>query len=80
MKRALGNYNPDFSIIGPTKTSQVILLESVRVLTRKTFKRGICKQRWRVCDINLQVINQHALQKIKHVRGNQMPFMIKTTF
>ena len=29
------------------------------------------------CDINLQVLNQHAPQKIKYVRGNQMPFMTK---
>ena len=28
-------------------------------------------------DINLQVVNQHAPQKIKYVRGNQMPFMTK---
>ena len=31
----------------------------------------------RFCDINLQVLNQHAPQKIKYVRGNQMPFMTK---
>ena len=31
----------------------------------------------RFCDINFQVLNQHAPQKIKHVRGNQMPFMTK---
>ena len=31
----------------------------------------------RYCDINLQVLNQHAPQKIKYVRGNQMPFMTK---
>ena len=29
------------------------------------------------CDINLQMLNQHAPQKIKYVRGNQMPFMTK---
>ena len=29
-----------------------------------------------LCDINL-VLNQHAPQKIKHVRGNKMPFMTK---
>ena len=29
------------------------------------------------CDKNLQVLNQHAPQKITYVRGNQMPFMIK---
>ena len=29
------------------------------------------------CDINLQALNQHAPQKIKYVRGNQMPFMTK---
>ena len=31
----------------------------------------------RFCDINLQVLNQHAPQKIKYVRGNQMPFITK---
>ena len=31
----------------------------------------------RFCNINLQVLNQHASQKIKYVRGNQMPFMTK---
>ena len=31
----------------------------------------------RFCDINLQVLNQHAPQKIKCVRGNQMSFMTK---
>ena len=31
----------------------------------------------RFCNINLQVLNQHAPQKIKYVRGNQMPFMTK---
>ena len=31
----------------------------------------------RLCDINLQVLNQHAHQKIKYVRGNQMLFMTK---
>ena len=31
----------------------------------------------RFSDINLQVLNQHAPQKIKYVRGNQMPFMTK---
>ena len=31
----------------------------------------------RICDINLQMLNQHAPQKIKYVRGNQMPFMTK---
>ena len=31
----------------------------------------------RFCDINLQVLNQHAPQKIKFVRVNQMPFMTK---
>ena len=31
----------------------------------------------RFCDINLQVLNQHAPQKIKYVRGNQMTFMTK---
>ena len=31
----------------------------------------------RFCDINLQVLNQRAPQKIKYVRGNQMPFMTK---
>ena len=31
----------------------------------------------RFCDIKLQVLNQHAPQKIKYVRGNQMPFMTK---
>ena len=31
----------------------------------------------RFCDINLKVINQHAPQKFKYVRGNQMPFMTK---
>ena len=29
----------------------------------------------RFCNINLKVLNQHAPQKIKHVRGNQMSFM-----
>ena len=29
----------------------------------------------RFSDINLQVLNQHAPQKLKHVWGNQMPFM-----
>ena len=29
------------------------------------------------CDINLQVLNQHAPQKIKYVGANQMPFMTK---
>ena len=31
----------------------------------------------RFCDINLKVLNHHAPQKIKYVRGNQMPFMKK---
>ena len=31
----------------------------------------------RFCDINLKVLNLHAPQKIKYVRGNQMPFMTK---
>ena len=31
----------------------------------------------RFFDINLQVLNQHAPQKIKYVRGNQMPFITK---
>ena len=31
----------------------------------------------RFCVINLQMLNQHAPQKIKYVRGNQMPFMAK---
>ena len=31
----------------------------------------------RFCDINLQVLNQHAPQKLKYVRGNQTPFMTK---
>ena len=31
----------------------------------------------RFCDINLQVLNQHVPQKIKYVRGDQMPFMTK---
>ena len=31
----------------------------------------------RFCDINLQVLNQHAPQKSKYVPGNQMPFMTK---
>ena len=31
----------------------------------------------RCCDINLQMLNQYAPQKIKYVRGNQMPFMTK---
>ena len=26
-----------------------------------------------LCDINLQVLNQHAPQKIKYIQGNQMP-------
>ena len=29
------------------------------------------------CDINLQVPNQHAAQKINYVRGNQLLFMTK---
>ena len=29
------------------------------------------------CDINLQVLNQHAPQKFKYVRGNQMSFLTK---
>ena len=29
------------------------------------------------CDINLQLLNQCAPQKIKHIPGNQMPFMTK---
>ena len=31
----------------------------------------------RFCDINLQVLNQHAPQKITYVRSNQMPFITK---
>ena len=31
----------------------------------------------RFCDINLQVLNQHASQEIKYIWGNQMPFMTK---
>ena len=31
----------------------------------------------RFCDINPQVLNQQASQKIKYVRCNQMPFMTK---
>ena len=31
----------------------------------------------RFCDINLQVLNQHAPQEIKYVGGNQMPFITK---
>ena len=34
----------------------------------------------RFCDIKLQLLNQHAPQKIKYVWGNQMPFLEKTTF
>ena len=29
------------------------------------------------CDINLQVPNQHAAQKINYVQGNQLLFMTK---
>ena len=31
----------------------------------------------RFCDINLKVLNKHAPQKIRYVRGNQLPFMTK---
>ena len=31
----------------------------------------------RFCDINLQVLNQHAPQKIKYIRGNQITFKTK---
>ena len=31
----------------------------------------------RFCDINLQVLNKHAPQNVKYVRGNQMLFVTK---
>ena len=31
----------------------------------------------RICDIILATLNKHGLCKIKHVRGNQMPFFDK---
>ena len=31
----------------------------------------------RCCNINFRVLNQHAPQTIRYVRGNQMPFMAK---
>ena len=31
----------------------------------------------RFCGTNSEVLNQHAPQKKKYVRGNQMPFMTK---
>ena len=50
------------------------------MFTRKAFKRGFANNDeglQRFCDINLQVLSQHAPQKIKYVRGKQMPFMTK---
>lgn len=31
----------------------------------------------RFCDISLSTLNKHAPSKIKHVRGNEMPFYDK---
>ena len=45
-------------------------------LSKEVFVKNDKGLQW-FCDLNLQVLNQRAPQKIKYVGGNQMPFMTK---
>ena len=49
------------------------------MLTRKTFKRGISKERWRVAKVLWQKYSsvKSACSSDNYIQGNQMSFMTK---